>query len=171
MNFDCQSPVSFLHCTLKEHLLRRLVEMILSSWQMLIEKSHYTLRSSSTSNSYDVDLTTLTCSCADFPQVAFCKHLAAVKREFHALEGSASANSSSSQAELCPNNTPLEAFPASVDQGFEKPQGFYPRVRRVGVGVQILRPPKNPYPSEGYQGFWRGHFLDIYFFFTSFFLH
>ena len=86
--------------------------MILSSWQMLIEKSHYTLRSSSTSNSYDVDLTTLTCSCADFPQVAFCKHLAAVKREFHALEGSASANSSSSQAELCPNNTPLEAFPA-----------------------------------------------------------
>ena len=45
----------------------------------------------------------------------------------------------------------------SVDQGFEKPQGFYPRVRRVGVGVQILRPPKNPYPSEGYQGFWRGH--------------
>ena len=48
------------------------------------------------------------------PLVAFCKHLAAVKREFCALEASASANSSSSQAELCLNDTELEPFPAGV---------------------------------------------------------
>ena len=46
-----------------------------------IDETHYVVRSSSTSDSYDVDLATLTCSCADYPQIAFCKHLAAVKRE------------------------------------------------------------------------------------------
>ena len=57
----------------------------------------------------------------------------------------------------------------SVDQGFEKPWGFYPGVWRVGVGVQILGPPKNLYPSEGYEGFWRGHFLDVFIFFSQVF--
>jgi hypothetical protein len=37
-------------------------------------------------------------------------------------------------------------------QGFQKPQGFYPGVWRVGVRVQIFRPFKNPYPSEGSEG-------------------
>jgi hypothetical protein len=37
-------------------------------------------------------------------------------------------------------------------QGFQKPQRFYTGVWRVGVRVQIFRPSKNPYPSEGSKG-------------------
>ena len=54
---------------------------------------------------------------------------------------------------------------------FSVDQGFYPRVRQVGVGVQILGPPKNPYPSEGYEGFSGGHFLDVFIFFHKFFMY
>jgi hypothetical protein len=38
------------------------------------------------------------------------------------------------------------------DRGFQNPEGMVKGYGRVGVRVQILLPPTNPYPSRGSQG-------------------
>jgi hypothetical protein len=38
------------------------------------------------------------------------------------------------------------------DRGFENPEGMVEGYGRVGVRVQMLLPPTNPYPSRGSRG-------------------
>jgi hypothetical protein len=47
-----------------------------------IDDQHFEVQSSNSLKSYQIDLTTTTCNCSDFPNISLCKHIAAIVHFF-----------------------------------------------------------------------------------------
>ena len=43
-----------------------------------IDNLHFEVQSSKSNDHYQIDLSTIICNCADFPNISLCKHIAAV---------------------------------------------------------------------------------------------
>ena len=47
-----------------------------------IDDLHFEVQSSSSSKHYQIDLSTITCNCSNFPNISLCKHIAAIVHFF-----------------------------------------------------------------------------------------
>src|SRR5216684_2283855 len=69
----------------RQLILRRAPETPLTQIRK-IDDLHFEVQSSNSSNLYQINLVTTTCSCSDFPRIRLCKHIAAVMHFFGGVD-------------------------------------------------------------------------------------
>ncbi|EDR07809.1 uncharacterized protein LACBIDRAFT_297987 [Laccaria bicolor S238N-H82] len=80
------------------------------------DPGHYRVKSSSIADHiYDINIIPYNCTCRDFPEIRFCKHIAAVQRHFPFSDTVAHSELDALSLSLEPSETPPSSSPALED--------------------------------------------------------